>query len=175
MASSRFYQQPSIRKGVMFVFACCWISGVVCGIFCYSVSPPAVTTLMRRTYLCSASIVGLMNTAMIPFLLSALLAAFSMSWVLPGICFLKAFISSFVSAGVLVSYGSSGWLFRFFLLFCDCATLPLLYWYWLISVIPGKLQWYLISGCVFLALAVVTILDYRVIAPFVCLIDSMKG
>ena len=175
MGSSQFCQQPTIRKGVMLLFACCWISGVACGVFCYSVSSPVVTSLMHRIRLCSASIVGLMNAALIPFLLSALFTAFSMSWMLPGLCFAKAFLSSFVSAGVLVSYGSGGWLVRYFLLFCDCAALPLLYWYWSKSATPEKQRWFLITGSVFLALALVTFLDYRVIAPIVCLIDSMKG
>lgn len=176
MGTRQFCHRPVVRKGVLLLFAFCWISGVVCGVYCYSASSPEIISLMRRAYLCPVSIVGLLNAALIPFLLSALFTAFNVPWMLPGLCFVKAFLFAFVSTGVIVCSGSGGWLARYFLLFCDCVALPFLYWYWLISAsVPKKKPWFLISGSVFLVLAFVTALDYHVIAPFVCLIDSMKG
>ena len=165
-----------VRKGMPLFLAASWLCGFVFGVFCYSTSCPEFTSLMRRAFSCSVSIVGLLNAALIPFLLSTLFIATSMPLLLPGLCFVKAFLFSFVSIGVLKSFGSGGWLLRFFLLFSDCVTLPLLlgYWQWSVSA-PGKLRWIEISCVVFFAVVLVTFLDYRVIAPIVCVIDSMKG
>lgn len=164
------------RNGMPLVFALCWICGLLLGVFPYCFFSPETISLMHRTASCSASIVGLLNAALIPFLLSAAFAAFSMPWAIGGICLVKAFLFSFVSLGILVSSDTGGWLLRYFLLFCDCTALPLLYWYWLRSVsMPLGLYWLIITGAVLVALVFVTVLDYRVIAPFVCLIDSTKG
>ena len=164
------------RKGMSLILAICWIIGIVFGVFCYSSSPTEVTSLMHRTLSCSVSIVGLLNAALIPFLLSALFMALSMPVMLFVLCFLKAFLFSFVSMGVLAYAGSGGWLLRYLFLFSDCVTLPVLFGYWFGFVsAPIKSRLVLTTCVVLLALAVVTILDYHVIAPIVCVIDSMKG
>ena len=158
------------------VLAMCWICGLLLGVAPYFFFSQEALSLMHRTVFCSASIVGLLNAALLPFLLSAVFAAFSIPWAIGGICFVKAFLFSYVSMGSLISYYSGGWLLRYFLLFCGSTALPLLYWYWLRTVsMPVGIRWLMITGAVFAALVFVTVLDYRVIAPFVCLIDSMKG
>ena len=102
--------------------------------------------------------------------------ALSMPVMLFVLCFLKAFLFSFVSMGVLAYAGSGGWLLRYLFLFSDCVTLPVLFGYWFGFVsAPIKSRLVLTTCVVLLALAVVTILDYHVIAPIVCVIDSMKG
>ncbi|MDO5545243.1 MAG: hypothetical protein Q4F81_05400 [Eubacteriales bacterium] len=176
MRKNRFYPYPVARKGMPFILAVCWISGVVCGVFCYWASSPEIISLMRRTPVCSVSIVGLLNAALMPFLLSAFIMVFSVPWMILGISFVKAFLFSFASMEILVNFGSGGWLLRYFLLFSDCAALPLLYWYWLRSVsMTRNLRWLVDTCIVLVALVMITVLDYRVIAPIVCLIDSMKG
>ena len=176
MHKSRFCPRIVVRKWMPLFLAASWLCGIVFGVFCYSASSPEFTSLMRRTLSCSVSIVGLLNTALIPFLLSTLFIVTSMPLLIPGLCFVKAFLFSFVSIGILESFGSGGWLLRFFLLFSDCVALPLLFGYWLWSVsAPGKLSWIVTTCVVFFAIVLVTILDYRIIAPIVCVIDSMKG
>ena len=176
MRKNRYRSRMAARKGMPIILAVCWTAGVVFGAFCYCSSPPEVASLMHRAVFCSASIVGLLNAALIPFLLSALLMALSMPNLLFGLCFVKAFLFSFVSMGILACSGSGGWLLRCLFLFSDCAVLPVLfgYWFWLASA-PGKTCRFIITCVVFFAIVLVTILDYRVIAPTVCVIDSMKG
>lgn len=176
MRKSRYCSRMVARKGMPLILAVCWITGVVFGAFCYSSSPPEVASLMHRAVFCSASIVGLLNAALIPFLLSALFMALSMPIVLFGLCFVKAFLFSFVSMGILACSGSGGWLLRCLFLFSDCAALPVLfgYWFWFVSA-PGKSCRFVTTCVVLLVLVLVTILDCRVIAPIVCVIDSMKG
>ena len=156
------------------VVAFCWFAGLLCGVACCAVSSAEIVALMHRTVSCPASIVGLLNAALIPFLLSAVSMAFAKPWIIAGICFVKAFLYSFVSIGILMSFGSGGWLLRYFLLFSDCAALPFLVWYWSRPVsVPVRPRW--IAAVLLLILAAVTALDYRIIAPIVCLIDSTKG
>ena len=176
MRKSWFSSSLTARKGMSLILAACWICGLLCGVFYYSSSLPDIIPLMHRTVSCSASIVGLLNAALIPFLLSALFMAVSRPWMVAGICFVKAFLFSFVSMGCLIAFGSGGWLFRFFLLFCDCVVSPVLYWYWLRHIsTPVRSWWIVTSVALAIVIAFVTVLDYRVFAPFVCLIDSMKG
>ena len=176
MYKSRFCPRVFVRKGMPLVLAASWISGVVLGICCYGTSSPVFSSLMRRVVSCPASIVGLLNAALIPFLLSALMIATSVPLLVSGLCFVKAFLFSFVSIGILESFGSGGWLIRLFLLFSDCAALPFLLGYWLWSVSASRKPGWLVTTCVvFFAVVLVTILDYRIIAPIVCMIDSMKG
>lgn len=176
MRKSRYCSRMVARKGMPLILAVCWITGVVFGVFCYCSSPPEVASLMHRAVFCSASIVGLLNAALIPFLLSALFMALSMPIMFFGLCFVKAFLFSFVSVGILACSGSGGWLLRCLFLFSDCAALSVLfgYWFWFVST-PGKSCRFVTTCVVFLVLVLVTILDYRVIAPIVCVIDSMKG
>ena len=176
MHKNWFSARLNARKGMPFVLAMCWIGGLLFGAFPYFFFSPETFSLMHRIVSCSASIVGLLNAALIPFLLSALFMALSMPVMLFVLCFLKAFLFSFVSMGVLAYAGSGGWLLRYLFLFSDCVTLPVLFGYWFGFVsAPIKSRLVLTTCVVLLALAVVTILDYHVIAPIVCVIDSMKG
>ena len=176
MHKNWFSARLNARKGMPLVLATCWISGLLFGAFPYFFFSPETFPLMHRTISCSASIVGLLNAALLPFLLSAFFGAFSMPLAIAGVCFVKAFLFSFVSLGILVSFGSGGWLLRYLFLFSDCVTLPVLFGYWFGFVsAPIKSRLVLTTCVVLLALAVVTILDYHVIAPIVCVIDSMKG
>ena len=162
------------RREMPLVLACCWICGLLCGVAFFSVSSPETFSVMRRAVLCPVSIVGLINAALIPFLLSAFFALLSMNWMVMGICFVKAFLFAFVSLGMLSGFGSAGWLLRFFRLFGDSRALPLLYWCWMRFVRAAAHSWIMIAVVCCLLLGAI-ILDYRVIAPFVCMIDSMKG
>ena len=157
------------RREMPLVLACCWICGLLCGVAFFSVSSPETFSVMRRAVLCPVSIVGLINAALIPFLLSAFFALLSMNWMVMGIC-----LFAFVSLGMLSGFGSGGWLLRFFLLFGDSTALPLLYWCWMRFVRAAAHSWIMIAVVCCLLLGAI-ILDYRVIAPFVCMIDSMKG
>lgn len=164
------------HKGMPFVLVICWLVGFLCGAACCAVSSAKITSLMRRVVFSPVSIVGLLNAALIPFLLSAVFVAFGKPWIIAVICFVKAFLFSFVSFGTLVSFGPGGWLLRYILLFCDCLTLPFLIWYWLrFTSVSIRTHQIAVDSVLILLFSAVTALDYRVIAPVVCLIDSTKG
>ena len=164
------------RKEMSMVLAVCWFGGILCGIFYFSVCDGRVISLMHRMVFCSASIVGLLSTSVVPFLLTSFFVATSKFWAVLSICFFKSFLFSFVSIGCLTTFGPGGWLIRYFLLFCDCVVLPALFWYWMRFIsAPVRACWMLTTIIFAIVIALITALDYRIIAPFVCLIDSTKG
>ncbi|MDY3224764.1 MAG: hypothetical protein SOW84_02665 [Candidatus Faecousia sp.] len=164
------------RKGAACILAIFWFCGLLCGIFCFWIARDHLFSLMRSCIFAPVSIVGLLCAAYLPFLLSAFALLVSLLWVVYPICFCKAFLFSFLSLGFLLSFPSGGWLVRYFLLFGDCAVLPVLYWYWLHSLmVPPMSRWLptLAAGCI---VVLASCLDYRIISPyFACLIESMKG
>ena len=164
------------RKELSMVLAACWFCGLLCGVFYFSICNDSVISLMHRMVLHPASIVGVLSTCFLPFLLTSYLVAISKIWAVFGVCFFKSFLFSFVSVGCLTTFGSGGWLLRYFLLFCDCVVLPALLWYWMRFIsAPFRACWIVTTIAFAIAILLIAALDYRIIAPFVCLIDSMKG
>ena len=164
------------RKELSMVLAACWFCGLLCGVFYFSICNDSVVSLMHRMVLCSASIVGTLSACFLPFLLTLYFVAISKVWAVFGICFFKSFLFSFVSIGCLTTFGSGGWLLRYFLLFCDCVVLPALLWYWMRFIsAPFRACWTVTTIAFAIAILLIAALDYRIIAPFVCLIDSTKG
>lgn len=119
------------RKGCRFFLACFWLSGALCGILASLSAGRTLVSLMRGTLFVPVSIVGMLCATALPFLLSAFAVFLSRPVLLLTICFGKAFLFAFVSMGIFQAFGSAGWLLRWFLLFSDYASVPLLYWFWL--------------------------------------------
>ena len=176
MRKGRLSLSFNTRKEMSTVLAVCWYSGILCGIIYFSVCDTGVISLMHRIASCSASIVGLLSVSFIPFLLTSFFLAISKIWVVFGVCFIKSFLFSFVSIGCLTTFGSGGWLLRYFLLFSDCVVLPALFWYCMRFIsAPVRVCWMITTITFVIVIVLFTVLDYRIIAPFVCLIDSTKG
>ena len=176
MGECSILSYDSDRKGLPLILAVFWIGGLLCGICYFFACTNSVTSLMHRMAFSAASIVGLLNTAFVPFLLTLFFVAISTPWAIVGVCFVKSFLFSFVSIGCLATFDSGGWIFRYFLTFSDCVFLPALLWYSIryASTRIG-VRWSLISIAFAVVAALFAVLDYRIIAPFACLIDSMKG
>ena len=130
-------------------------------------------SLMRMALKSPVSIVSFLCISLLPFVMSAILAFFDCPRAVYGICFWKAFLHGFVSAGLLTCFPDRGWLLRCFLLLSD-GTLPVLYWLWLrcvqgYPVLPALT----FAGCGQLALAAA---GYSHVFPFYRrFIESMKG
>lgn len=154
------------RRGCRFFLASSWLLGLICGILVYLSAGGILVSLMRSTLYVPVSIVGLLCAAVLPFLFSALAVFLSRPGLLLPICFGKAFLLAFVSLGVIRAFGSAGWLLRWLLLFGDCVSAPMLYWFWL-RYIPGDR---LLSGWEAASLFSLGLLigsvNYSVISPF---------
>lgn len=161
------------RKAAAFMLAFVWILGMACGIM-YSRCPSAdAASLMRGALQSPVSIVSFLCVSLLPFVMSAILAFFHCPCLVYGICFSKAFLHGFVSAGLITCFPDWGWLIRCFLLLGD-GTLPALYWLWLRCVQSRPVRIPLAAvGCGQLALAAA---GYCHVFPFYWrLMESMKG
>lgn len=155
-----------LRKGYCYVLAFFWITGLLFGIWVYDSAEDSLLVLMRGVSQYTVSIVGLLCVTLLPFLLSAIAVFYSMPQLIFPICCLKGFLFSFVSVGVMQSFGSAGWLLRGLLLFSESTTMPLLYWYWTycLSDRQRKCGYQMMYV---LALSFLTAsMDYRFISPF---------
>ncbi|MGM9651200.1 MAG: hypothetical protein ACI3VX_04595 [Faecousia sp.] len=154
------------HKGCRFFLAGFWVSGFLCGILVYLSAGRTLVSLMRSTPMASVSIVGMLCVTTLPFLFSATAVFLSKPVLLLPICFGKAFLFAFVSMGIFQAFGSAGWLFRWLLLFSDCASVPVLYWFWLRHISGDRplIGWEAAWLC---SLAVLTgSIHFSVISPF---------
>lgn len=174
MARFFFHNLPRRERNCsQFILAFSWLSGLLCGAFALLSADNRIISLMRSVALAPVSIVGLLCAILFPFLFSASAVYFSKpGWLFP-ISFGKAFLFAYVSTGIVQAFGSAGWLIRFLLLFGNCASIPVLYWFWL-RHLPGcrrSLGWEDI-----LAISITMLIGsvhYRIIVPFLALlIDS---
>lgn len=119
------------RKDPTYFLAFSWLAGLLFGMIISLGRLPATASLMRLAPTVQVSIVGLISAISLPLFLSAIAVYYSSVWLLIPIVFAKAFVYAFVSAGVLVSWGSAGWLLQLFLIFSDTLMLPVLWLFWL--------------------------------------------
>ena len=144
--------------------AACFLTGLILGIR-MSHGVDFSVSLMRGALSSTVSIVRLLSVLLLPLLFSALAVFFSKPQLLYPIAFLKAFVFSFVSAGICTGFGSAGWLARPLIMFSDSLSLPMLWLYWL-RHIPGRRTFQaadvmVIAGCV----GLVGLLDQFLIMP----------
>lgn len=117
-------------KVSLYILASVWTLGLLSGIWVFASADGSLLSLMRSAAYGSVSIVSLLIMTGLPFLFSAFAVYISCPWLVFPIAFCKGLCLSFVSLGILLSYGNGGWLMGFLVGFCDVVTLPLLYWFW---------------------------------------------
>lgn len=163
---------PQRRKGPRLLLALTWLSGWLCGLLFAFLSDDFLISLMRGTLTAPVSIVRLLGASTLPFLISTF-AVFLLRPILLPVCFLRAFLSGLLSGGLVRVFGSSAWLIRFFLMFGDILTAPILYWFWLRGVQNRhRPSFWETAACISAALLIGSV-DYRFISPFLArLIES---
>ncbi len=114
----------------------------------------------------SPSYLRLILFTFLPFLLSAFAVSCRMPGLLLGISFVKGFLFGTAAFLLVSGCGSAGWLLRFFFLFSDSLSLPLLCCFWL-RYLPGDRE--LEPGVLLFNFAMVSLIcstDVCVISPF---------
>ena len=145
-----------------------WIVGLICGIFLFLYAGTPVVSLMRRILCSSVSIVSLFGIGLIPFLFTAYAVIFSGQWLIFAICFCKACLLGFVSAGIWFTFASAGWLLWSLLLFSGSVLSADLYFLWLRVLSADRICWFSAVSVAFLAVGIAE----RIISPFLaCLIE----
>ena len=154
------------------VLASSWFLGLVLGIVFSIAAGDPLVSLMRTAVNSRVSISGLLTAILLPFLLSAFAVIFHESWLLILIAFLKAFMFSFVGFGVTVAFRSAGWLVRLLLMFGDCCSLPVLFWYWSRHVGVQESSSFSAIVVPFALLFCIGSFDFCVVSPFLATLIS---
>lgn len=166
MAEFSRTQDDRLRKPAAFVLASFWFAGILGGMLLASRMEADFLFRMRSALWGPVSVVGLLGSALAPFLLSALAVSISMPLLLYPICFCKALAFSFAASCVLRAFGSCGWLAGVFVLFSDGVGIPVLYAFWqhqLVHRVPLST-----AGAAPLALLLVLAAGFhaRIVSPF---------
>lgn len=161
------------RKAYRCYLAFFWLCGMCCGFLSFYAANKSVLPLMRGTPYVPVSIVRLLCVNLLPFLLSALAVFLSSPMLVLLVCFSKAFVFFFVSLGLCQAFSSAGWLVRFLLLFSDCLSIPVLYFFWLRRISPDHKNRFFEDIWTLLLLAALGSIHACVISPFLaCLIEN---
>lgn len=163
MAAQRFetiFDPRSCRRNgrvLAFFILCGLLTGSLIGFVSDDFS------VMRGSFCSSVSIVRLTVTVFLPFLISMAASFLDAGFLFP-ICWCKAFLFGFFHIGVFSSFGSSGWLLRWMMLFSDCAAFPVLCWFWLrlIQNPDSVFRDFLLCTA---AVIVIGFLDFYIISP----------
>lgn len=162
------------RPGVVFArckvptfhLACSFLFGLVLGCVSFFITSDSFLLWMRGADYRCMSIVGLLLVLLLPFLSSAFAVYIHQRWLLFPISFLKAFSFAFLYTGFGCAYPGSGWLIRYFVMFSDILTLPLLWLFW-IRTLRGSDRLFSKETVLTLAVAVcVGYFDFTIVSPF---------
>ena len=162
---ARFFRRfLSIRphQWCTWFLAVCWSGGLLSGILVFG---QVRVALMAPGMLSQVSPGNLIMANLLPFLFSAFAVYIQQSKLILPIAFLKGCLFSFVSMGVMASFGSAGWLVRFLLMFSDLLLTVLLYFYWLGHISGFRRFSVLRSGGLAAVVALVASVDYYWVAP----------
>lgn len=149
------------------ILAFVWLSGLWAGFLIYWKASNFYVSLMRGSSFSSVTIVGLILSSLLPFLISAFAVITFRPWVLYVVCFSKAFSFALVSAA-LQEHGTGGsWLVQRFVMFPEIFSIPFLYTFWCRIFRIGKLPE--LPECFYWICLEILILSmtYRLIDPFV--------
>ena len=133
-----------------------WVSGTAGDFFVAQMQTAAASRV---------SIVGLLASAVVPFLFSAFVVYAGRPLFLIPIAFWKAFLYSYVGYRWWMAWGHAGWLVTGLVMFTGMLSMPVLFWYWMRYVGGRKLEWnvfFLVLGC----LVAIGIVDHQWIVPF---------
>lgn len=162
----------SICKNPTNVLGFSWCLGLFAGVLIAYLASDSLSQMMPTAVESCASIVGLLFTVSLPFLLSAFAVSVAGAWLLIPIAFLKAFVFAFLGFGLITAYHCAGWLLRILFMFADCCTMPLLYNYWLKCCSGTSNSLWMSATAHLIPTLAIGILDFCVISPFLATLIS---
>lgn len=119
------------RKYSVIFLAFIWCVGLAYGSLSHLYAGDFFVSLMRTAIVRPVSIVNLLAVSLLPFLFSAVAVFLSSRFLICCVCYIKAWLFGFVSAGCFFSFGTAGWLVWLMVCFRDMLCLVILWLYWL--------------------------------------------
>lgn len=146
-----------------------WLTGLTCGMFLSLYAGTPILSMMRGILYDSVSIVSLVVTGLIPFLFTAYAVFISKPRLVLAVCFLKAYLLSFVSTEISAAFASAGWLVRSLILLHNSAVCVMLHLLWIRVLSGRKVHWFIIS----IGIVVASVVSFYIISPLLaCLIEQ---
>lgn len=161
---SKFFVRTSC-KTFLFHLAFVWCLGLFLGCFVCWRSGSLAVEVFRYAVGSQSSYLGAVTTAILPFGLTALCAAYR-RWTVFLLCFLKSFAFGFCGYCAGASFGAGSWLLWPLFLFIDVATVPVCFYYWLRCLDDGPDHRYSTLISYLLYGFLVANMDYFVISRF---------
>ena len=141
MRQSFFSSQIKMfRNSQQCFLAFSWILGFIFGIILSYLSSESVFLLMRSVSYSTVSIVALLITSFLPFLITIVAIFCSFPSLARCACFLQAFLLSFISLGIRRSIPHVGWVISGILLADRWLCTWCLYRFWLRCSKPEKIN-----------------------------------
>ena len=154
----------NVRKYATTLLAFSWIIG-----FCFGLSAILVggcNAVLYQAVDLKPSFFSIISVLLLPMLISLLAVFAGQRWLIFPLAFLKALSFAYVGWSVVVTFGSAGWLVRLLLMFSDCASVPLLWWFWKRVLSSEFHAIFPAAVAVTVTLLGIGIIDFGVIAPF---------
>lgn len=152
------------RKYGTSILASCWTLGLVFGLC--SVATGTFDPAFQQAADLSPSFLSILSVLLLPIVISLLALFAGQRWLIFPLAFLKALSFAYVGWSVVVTFDSAGWLIRMLLMFSDCVTVPLLWWFWnkaltleFDAIAPASIA-------AVLSILGIGIVDYGIISPF---------
>lgn len=160
---SYIFQSQTIS---IFLLISTWVVGSIVGFLIYNQAGSNYSSLMHGASISAVSIVGLLLSILLPFLLTAFAVFFSCPAIVYFVCLLKAISYGLCSLSVYGLYGRAGWLAQLLIMFTEnCTTLSLwVSWLCFLAYRSDKKPYYF--GVCFIISAVCGIMDLLVFSPF---------
>ena len=166
MVKHSFIQLPApAPRGSALALATFFFLGHLLGLLTAGSAGDFFRSAMRTVVSSRVSIIGLLSSAVLPFLFSAFAAYLGRPFLLFPTAFWKAFLFSYMGSGLFAAWGSAGWLITLLVMFGSLCSMPVLYWYWL-RCLSGR-RFDVAVFCLLLGILVaVSLVHYYLMVPF---------
>lgn len=161
------------RAGLQYrrqIFIClAWILGLTYGMFISVNSSALVLSCIRCVPNERLTLCGMILTRISPVVISALLIRISYS-LLYLFAYFKAFCYGFCMFGLLIAFGTSGWLISIFLLFSEFFAISVLFWFWIADSYEtsDKFRKNLIISII--VITMVGLIEYYFVSPYTAML-----
>ena len=113
-----------VKERTLFGFVICWLSGIALGALFAAGAADPLLSLMRPVFSSRVSIVVLLLSAALPFLITAYAVAINRFWILLTVGFFKGFAFALCACVICRSFGTAGWLVQPMAQFTDTVLGP---------------------------------------------------
>ena len=158
------HKSSQSRKCGTMILAFTWTLGLCLGL-CAMVVGSNYDAFLRAVEL-KPTFFSIMSILLLPIVISVLAVFAGQRWILYPLAFLKAFAFAYVGWSIVLTFGSAGWLIRLLVMFSDCASVPLLLWYWNRVLTSEGNAMVPATVSVVLTVLGIGLIDYEVISPF---------